>query len=77
MSGNILLKQENMEMEMARKDILYCSNSTNRSLQMWFREKHLNMHKSLNLKVDGLKQQKTTLGSICFGKEQHLEAIIQ
>lgn len=40
------------------------------------REKILKTQNTLNLQVDGLQHQETTLGSILVGKEQEFEATV-
>lgn len=47
--------------------------SNNHTLETWWAEKGLRMHKVPNLKVDELKQQKATLGSTPDSQEQESE----
>ena len=49
--------------------------SDNHSLQLWWAEKHLRMHKS-NLEADGLQQQKTMSGFTSVSQEQKAEATV-
>lgn len=50
------------------------TNSNNHSIQKWWAEKHLSTPKTLNLEVDWLRQQKTTLGFTSVRYEQESEA---
>lgn len=52
-----------------------CSSSHEYSLQLWWAEKHVQMHSMPNLKADGIQQQKYTLGSTVIGQEQLSEDI--
>ena len=44
--------------------------------QLWWAEKHLRMHNTLNLEADGLQQQKTMSGSTYVSQEHKTEAAV-